>query len=146
MTATTALRSEHDTILAVIACLRAACEAAAGGGEFDTETFRKGVAVIRNYADAWPHAKEEVHLFPALETMGMPRDGGPVGVMLHAHEIGRSYVAGMAQNLDAAAGGDERARAAVIQHAVGYADLLEAHIQTEHGILFAMAEQILPPA
>jgi hypothetical protein len=31
MTATTALRSEHEIILAVIACLRAACDAARGG-------------------------------------------------------------------------------------------------------------------
>jgi len=145
MTATTALRSEHDTILAVIACLRAACQAAAGGGEFDAETFRKGVEFIRGYADAWHHAKEEVHLFPALEAMGMPREGGPVGVMLHEHEIGRSYVAGMADNLDAASGGDEEAREMVVRHALGYADLLEAHIQKENGILFEMADRMLPP-
>jgi len=145
MTATTTLRSEHDTILAVIACLRAACQAAAGDGDFDADTFRKGIEFIRGYADAWHHAKEEVHLFPALEAVGMPREGGPVGVMLQEHEIGRSFVAAMADNLDAAVGGDGEARAAVVQHALEYADLLEAHIQKENGILFDMADRMLPP-
>ena len=144
MTATTALRSEHETILSVIACLRVACDAARREDNFDADTFRQGLDFIRNYADAWHHAKEEVHLFPALEAAGMPRDGGPVGVMLHEHEVGRSHVGVMAEHLDAAAEGDGPARATVVEHALAYADLLEAHIQKEDGILFNMADQVLP--
>jgi hemerythrin-like domain-containing protein len=145
MTATTALRSEHEIILAVIACLRAACDAARGGEDFDPESFRKGVDFIRAYADGWHHAKEEAHLFPALEAAGMPRESGPVGVMLHEHEIGRAHVGMMADHLDAAAEGDRPAQATVVEHALAYADLLEAHIQKEDGILFNMADQLLPP-
>ena len=81
MTATTALRSEHDHILAMIACLRAACAAAENADRFDVKTFQTGVDFIRNYADAWHHAKEEGHLFPALEAAGMPSESGPVAVM-----------------------------------------------------------------
>ena len=145
MTATTALRSEHETILAVIACLRAACDAARGSEGFDPESFRKGVDFIRAYADGWHHAKEEVHLFPALEAAGMPREGGPVGVMLREHEIGRTHVGMMADHLSAAADGDNPARATVVEHALAYADLLEAHIQKEDGILFNMADRLLTP-
>ncbi|HHQ47564.1 MAG TPA: cation-binding protein, partial [Acidobacteria bacterium] len=128
MSATTLLRSEHEKILAVIACLRAACESASMGRGFDDETFRDGVDFIRNYADAWHHAKEEVHLFPALEVHGIPKEGGPVGVMLYEHEIGRSHVRAMTGALEAAAAGDGAAQRTVIQHALSYADLLEAHI------------------
>jgi hemerythrin-like domain-containing protein len=145
MTGTTALRSEHKNILAVIACLRAACGAARGGAGFDADTFKQGVDFIRNYADGWHHAKEEVHLFPALEAAGMPRDGGPVGVMLHEHEIGRAFVAAIVEHLDAAAQGDQAAQTAVLENATGYADLLEGHIQKEDGILFEMADKILQP-
>jgi len=145
MSATTLLRSEHEKILTVIACLRAACGAARMRQGFDTGTFREGVDFIRNYADAWHHAKEEVHLFPALEAHGIPRDGGPVGVMLYEHEIGRSHVQAMAGALEAAAAGDEAAQSTVIQHALGYCDLLQAHIQKENGILFDMADHVLPP-
>ena len=62
----------------------------------------------------------------------------------HEHEIGRSHVGVMAEHLDAAAEGDGPARAAVVEHALAYADLLEAHIQKEDGILFNMADRILP--
>ncbi|NOZ95300.1 MAG: hypothetical protein GXP47_11290 [Acidobacteria bacterium] len=145
MSATTLLRSEHEKILSVIACMRAACESASSGGDFDAGTFREVVDFIRGYADAWHHAKEEVHLFPALEAHGIPKDGGPVGMMLYEHEIGRSHLRAMAGSLDAAVSGDGAARATVIQHALGYADLLEAHIQKENGVLFDMADHVLPP-
>jgi hemerythrin-like domain-containing protein len=144
MTATAALRAEHEKILSVIACLRAACAAAADEGRYDADTFRRGVDFIRGYADGWHHAKEEVLLFPALERAGMPRHGGPVGVMLREHEIGRVYVRAMADALDAAAGGDAAGRARVVENALAYAGLLEAHIAKEDGILFAMADRILP--
>jgi hemerythrin-like domain-containing protein len=145
MTATTALRNEHERILSVIACLRVACDAARSEDGFDAETFRQGLDFIRNYADGWHHAKEEVHLFPALEAAGVPRDGGPVGVMLQEHEIGRSHVGVMTEHLESAADGDGPARVAVLEHALAYADLLEAHIRKEDNILFNMADRILPP-
>ena len=144
MTATTSLRSEHERILSVIACLRAACTAAQNEDRFDMDTFRHGVDFIRNYADGWHHAKEEVHLFPALEMAGMPRDGGPVGVMLQEHEVGRSYVRAISDSLDAVAEGDSSARGTAIENALAYAALLEAHIAKEDGILFEMADRMLP--
>jgi hemerythrin-like domain-containing protein len=145
MTATTALREEHKHILAMIACLRAACAAAENDGRFDVEAFQVGLEFIRHYADAWHHAKEEEHLFPALEAAGMPRHGGPIAVMLHEHVQGRSYARKIAENLEAAAEGDDAARTMVQRYAAAYADLLTGHIQKENGILFNMADQVLPP-
>jgi len=43
----------------------------------------------------------------------------------------------------AAAEGDGQARATVVEHALAYGDLLEAHIQKEDGILFNMADKVL---
>jgi len=144
MTATGVLRSEHERILSVIACLRAACTAARTENRFDMDTFQQGVDFIRNYADAWHHAKEEVHLFPALEMAGMPSDGGPIGVMLKEHEVGRAYVQAIADCLDAVAAGDASARGTAVENALAYAALLEAHIAKEDGILFEMADRMLP--
>jgi len=145
MTATTALRAEHDHILAMIACLRAACTAAETEGRFDSETFHSGVDFIRSYADAWHHAKEEELLFPALEAEGMPREAGPIAVMLHEHVVGRSYVGKIADHLEAASRGNAEARQTVLRYTLAYADLLTGHIQKENGILFNMADQILGP-
>ncbi len=145
MTATTALRSEHNHILAMIACLRAACATSQNGDSFHAETFQSGVDFIRNYADAWHHAKEEDLLFPALEEEGMPRDAGPIAVMLHEHSLGRTYVRQIADNLEAATRGDDAARSVVVRFTLAYADLLSQHIQKENNILFDMADQILTP-
>lgn len=145
MSATTALRREHDHIMTMITCLRVACEAAHTHGRFDTGTFRTGVDFIRGYADAWHHAKEEQHLFPALAAAGMPRDTGPVAVMLHEHAMGRTYVKQIAANLDAAEAGDDEARATVLRFTLAYAELLTNHIAKENGILFNMADQVLDP-
>lgn len=145
MTATTALRSEHDHILAMIACLLTACEAAGNEDRFDAETFQAGLDFIRNYADAWHHAKEENHLFPALEAEGMPSDMGPIAVMLHEHALSRTYVRKIADHLESATGGDDEARSVVLRFTRAYANLLVGHIQKENGILFNMADQMLPP-
>jgi hemerythrin-like domain-containing protein len=145
MTATTILRSEHNHILAMIACLRAACQAVQNGDQFDVETFQTGLDFIRTYADAWHHAKEEDLLFPALEAEGMPRQGGPIAVMLHEHVTGRSYAKKIAENLEGAKNGDDEACFMVLRYTLAYADLLTNHIQKENGILFNMADQLLPP-
>lgn len=145
MSATTVLRREHDHILSMIACLRAACAAAKTTGSLDEETFRAGVDFIRGYADAWHHAKEEDHLFPALAADGMPSDRGPIAVMLHEHGLGRTYAKHIASQLDDAISGDETAMATVTRTTLAYADLLTAHIGKENGILFNMADQMLTP-
>ena len=145
MTATSKLRSEHDHILAMIACLRSACAAVKSGHSFDAETFQMGVEFIRRYADAWHHAKEEGVLFPALEAAGMPRESGPIAVMLHEHTLGRTYVRQIADNLDAATNGDESAQVTVMRFTLAYSDLLTQHIQKENNILFNMADQVLSP-
>ncbi len=145
MTATTALRSEHNYILAMIDCLVSACKAAENDERFDSDTFRAGLDFIQNYADAWHHAKEEGLLFPALEAAGMPRGGGPIAMMLNEHELGRTYARQIRNNLEAATNGDDSAIQLVLRFTLAYAELLTQHIQKENNILFNMADQILSP-
>ena len=125
MTATTALRSEHDHILAMIACLVSACKAAENDDRLDSDTFRAGLDFIQNYADALHHAKEEGLLFPALEAAGMPRRGGPIAVMLDEHELGRTYVRQIGKNLEAATNGDNSALQLVLRFTLAYAESVD---------------------
>jgi hemerythrin-like domain-containing protein len=112
----------------MIACLCAACSKAELDGHFDAETFRAGIDFIRGYADAWHHAKEEVHLFPALIAEGMSKESGPIAVMLYEHGMGRTYARQIATHLDAAIAGDDNARVTVTRFTMAYADLLTGHI------------------
>jgi hemerythrin-like domain-containing protein len=144
-TATQALRDEHQVILAVLECLAALTDQVRQGGEIDSDAFLKSIDFIRGFADKWHHAKEEDLLFPALERKGVPKEGGPIGVMLYEHDVGRRHVQRMEEALRGAAAGDEKARAALIENASGYVELLRGHIGRENNVLFEMADRVLSP-
>ena len=139
-TATSRLREEHGHILAVADAL-ASLVGAADAGRWDVDGFADCVTFIRLFADACHHGKEEDLLFPELVAAGLPREQGPIAVMLHEHQQGRALARHMAGALDAARAGDEAARATLRHAAVGYVNLIRAHIQKEDNVLFAMADQ-----
>src|SRR3990172_8394367 len=129
-TATSRLREEHEHILEIAAAL-ATLVAAADAGRWDVDAFADCVTFIRLFADACHHGKEEDLLFPELEKGGLPHDQGPIAVMLHEHEQGRAYARHMANSLDGARAGDEKARATLRNAAAGYVHLIRGHILKE---------------
>jgi hemerythrin-like domain-containing protein len=143
MKATEILKSEHRIIEQVLACLERMVEQVESGGALEEEHARSAVDFFRNFADRCHHGKEEVHLFPAMEARGFPRNGGPTGVMLHEHDLGRSYVRGMDQAIPGAAAGDARAQEQFVGHARAYIELLRQHIEKEDHCLFGMADQAM---
>jgi hemerythrin-like domain-containing protein len=66
--------------------------------------------------------------------------------MLAEHEQGRTFTRGMRDAANRLAAGDASARTEVVINARGYAALLRQHIQKENGILFPMADQVIPVA
>jgi hemerythrin-like domain-containing protein len=75
-----------------------------------------------------------------MERAGIPREGGPIGVMLYEHELGRKYIRGMKSAIAARISGDPNAEASFVSDARAYANLLNLHILKENGVLFPMAE------
>jgi hemerythrin-like domain-containing protein len=92
---------------------------------------------FRRFADACHHAKEEQALFPLLESRGIPRQGGPIGVMLVEHAEGRRLLADAERALAA------RDRPAFDASAGAYCGLLRAHISKERDVLFPMGARKL---
>ena len=111
-------------------------------GSFDH--WKGALDFARHFADQCHHYKEEKVLFPALEEHGIPRDEGPVGMMLLEHEEGRSYVRGMFAALAQIEAADESAQAALRENARQYVRLLREHIHKEDDILFRMADEVIP--
>lgn len=146
MQATDILMEEHQVILRVIAALERGADQLERGGPVQPEFFTDAARFIKGFADGCHHRKEEGVLFRAMQTHGMPINGGPIGVMLAEHEQGRMYTRGMAEAAERLSRGDESARAGVVANARGYAELLRQHIEKENGILFPMADQVIPPA
>ena len=96
--------------------------------EPDVEHLEFIVTFIREFADGCHHAKEEGLLFPKLVAKGIPKDHGPIGMMLMEHEEGRNFVKGMADNLELYKSGNKEALKAVYRNMTGYVNLLRDHI------------------
>lgn len=140
------LSDEHRVIERVLDCLEKMAEQAEGSGQVDVDSAEQAIDFFRNFADRCHHGKEEVHFFPAMEARGFPRDGGPTGVMLQEHEVGRQRVAGMRDALAAAKGGDRDAPRQFSSHARAYIAMLRNHIDKEDHCLFPMANHALTEA
>ena len=141
--ATKVLREEHEVILRVLDATEATANAIESGTEPQAQFLSDVVEFLRSYADRQHHGKEEDLLFPELEKKGMPRNGGPVGMMLMEHQFGRSHIARMAEAATAYAGGDRAAAATWADASLDYVALLREHIAKENQILFVMAERLL---
>jgi hemerythrin-like domain-containing protein len=143
---TTVLKAEHQIILRVIDVLERLTDQSNQGQGFKIDAYRKCVEFFRSFADACHHAKEEDLLFPALESRGVPREGGPIAVMLHEHTLARGFTAEMAAAINEIETHDQEATQAVQRFydaAHQYAALLRNHIYKEDNILFNMGDRVL---
>jgi hemerythrin-like domain-containing protein len=146
MTALQILVDEHRLIKKVLDWGEAEIARIDKGQPPDAAKLVQALDFIRNFADRCHHAKEEGLLFTYMNDRGMPRQGGPIAVMLHEHDLGRSYVAAAAAALDGAGRGDRGALAKLRENLAGYISLLRAHIEKEDNILYPMAERLLDAA
>jgi len=126
------LMDEHRVIEKVLDALELAADREVPAGFYES-----ALDFCSEFADACHHAKEEDRLFPLLEKRGIPREGGPVGVMCDEHVQGRDYIR---QMREAAAAGDHDGLRRV---SLRYVGLLREHIQKEDNVLFAMARDVL---
>jgi hemerythrin-like domain-containing protein len=139
MQATDELKREHHGIELMLEVLKAVSAKIEQGEQIPADHFNGIMEFLTVFVDKCHHGKEEEFLFPALEAAGVPRDGGPIGVMLNEHEQGRALVSRLKDALadykreGAWTGAD-------IQAIVGeYVTLLSRHIAKENTILFPMA-------
>jgi hemerythrin-like domain-containing protein len=143
MQPTEILMSEHRIIEVVLECLEKLSQAAIADKRLNREQAEAAVDFIKNFADKCHHAKEEGQLFPVMINKGLPAKGGPVGVMLAEHEQGRDLTKKMADQIQAAAEGNEKAIADFDSYANMYVQLLRMHIHKENNILFPMADRLM---
>jgi hemerythrin-like domain-containing protein len=138
------LMTEHQIILRAVDALAAYAEEIRRGGGDREELFRF-LTFIRDYADGLHHGKEEGILFPAMVEAGLPREGGPIAVMLQEHDIGREHVATLLGLAGTRIAWSPEDREEVFIAARGYVDLLTSHIRKEDEVLYPMAERRLSP-
>ena len=135
MRATDLLMEEHLLIERALRMLVSLAERGKAGPEVASV-----LSFLSEFADGHHHAKEEKILFPAMEEAGFPSDDGPVAVMLHEHDMGRSLIGRLRElsQLDS-----DAARAGFRDAATQYAELLRQHIHKENEVLFRLADRAI---
>ncbi len=136
--ATQNLENDHQHILKLIEVM----EAMVKQPEPNISHLEEVVALIRQFADGLHHAKEETLLFPLMAEKGFSLQQGPVAVMLMDHEQGRTFVKGMAENIQLYKNGATEALTLINENITGYCELLTNHIAKENNILFRMADNV----
>ena len=142
-TPTQLLSAEHRVIERVLSVVEKLIAAPTEGS---LEVWKKALDFIRFFADKCHHLKEEKVLFPAMEEHGIPREGGPIGMMLLEHEEGRVYVKSMLAAVERLDAKENDAQESLVNSAKAYLRLLKEHIQKEDEILFRMADDVIPKA
>jgi hemerythrin-like domain-containing protein len=146
MKPTDELKNEHEAIKLMLRILEAVSKKLESGGKVDAKHLESMVEFIQVFADKCHHAKEEGLLFPAMERAGIPRERGPIGVMLLEHTEGRDFVKGMKEAAAEYRKGDPQAGVEFAEQAMNYANLLSNHIGKEDNILYPMADARLTAA
>lgn len=139
--ATDILSDEHRVIERVLAVLHTLTTRPV---ENSLDCWRKALDFFSHFADQCHHFKEEQVLFPAMEEHGIPREGGPIGIMLMEHEEGRGYVKAMLSAIPLVEAKNEVAKKILVDKAKAYLRLLKEHIQKEDEILFRIADDVIP--
>jgi hemerythrin-like domain-containing protein len=137
------LMAEHEAIKTMLRVLENLATRFEREEPVDLEQVKKAIEFITGFADRCHHAKEEDLLFPALENAGIPRQGGPIGVMLAEHDEGRAHVRAMKEAVERLERGDKKAGIDWARNARAYASLLSQHIFKEDNILYPMGNERL---
>jgi hemerythrin-like domain-containing protein len=135
---------EHKAIKVMLSIMSKIADNIRNDKTVDTNDIESIVDFLRTFADKCHHGKEENALFPALVEAGIPKEGGPIGVMLHEHTVGREYIKEIATTTEQFKSGNSETLQLIADNLLSYVNLLHNHIKKEENILFPMAEKVLP--
>jgi uncharacterized protein len=137
------LTTDHETTEKVFAALERAF-AAPGGPPAAVVALMLDYFSV--YIDQCHNMKEEKHLFPLIERLGIPREGGPLGVMLAEHEQSRTLLARWKPLAEAYVKGDRSTLLPLLDVFAEHAALLKQHFWKENDILYPMALRVIAEA
>lgn len=140
---TETLMSEHRIIEKVLSAMRGLADAVTSGKAVERDKLEGLVPFMREFADAYHHAKEEHRLFPRLVERGLPSRNGPVQAMCAEHQTGRDLVGQLEVAINRYLGKPDPADADLPDALNAIVDYYTRHIWKEDNILFPMADRVL---
>jgi hemerythrin-like domain-containing protein len=135
---TASLRRDHELIEKVIKAMESTIQLLNDGKQIPESILLPVIDFSKNFTDVCHHSKEENSLFPALEQAGMPRNMGPIAMMLMDHERSREIGKEMENSAkDYLSSGNSTK---LINDMQQYVEHITEHLWKENNRLFMMAE------
>jgi hemerythrin-like domain-containing protein len=135
---TASLRRDHELIEKVIKAMESTIQLLNDGKQIPESILLPVIDFSKNFTDVCHHSKEENSLFPALEQAGMPRNMGPIAMMLMDHERSREIGKEMENSAkDYISSGNSTK---LINDMQQYVEHITEHLWKENNRLFMMAE------
>jgi hemerythrin-like domain-containing protein len=135
---TASLRRDHDLIEKVIKAMEATIQLLNDGKQVPESILNQVIDFSKNFTDVCHHSKEENVLFPALEQAGMPRNMGPIAMMLMDHERSREIGSHMEESAKEYLNSQNSTN--LISYMKQYVEHVTEHLWKENNRLFMMAE------
>ncbi len=135
---TASLRRDHDLIEKVIKAMDSTIQLLNDGKQIPESILLPVIDFTKNFTDVCHHSKEENSLFPALEQAGMPKNMGPIAMMLMDHERSREIGASMEESAKEYLSSGDSTK--LISDMRQYVEHITEHLWKENNRLFMMAE------
>jgi len=135
---TVSLRRDHDLIEKVLRSMETTIQLLKDNKKIPEVVLLQVIYFSNNFTDVCHHSKEEKSLFPALEKAGMPKQMGPIAVMLREHEISRKIAKRIQESTKEYLESENSAQ--LIADMTEYVDHVKQHLWKENNRLFMMAD------
>ncbi|QDI89078.1 cation-binding protein [Candidatus Nitrosopumilus sp. SW] len=135
---TASLRRDHELIEKVVKAMDATISLLNENKKIPESILLPVIDFSKNFTDVCHHSKEENSLFPALEQAGLPKNMGPIAMMLIDHERSREIAASMESSAKEYLSSGESAK--LISDMKQYVEHITEHLWKENNRLFMMAE------
>jgi hemerythrin-like domain-containing protein len=142
MKVTDQLKDEHQGIKLMLQILEKICTRVEAGNTLVKAHHESIVEFFRIFVDKCHHGKEEDLLFPAIIQAGIPKEGGPISVILTEHQIVRGFLSALGDAVSIYPAQDSNRM--FLKNANDYIDLLIQHMDREDTILYPLADHYLP--
>ncbi len=136
------LIAEHEMIERAMAVLKEQLEKLREG-QCDLVQLRRAVDFLLEFGDKIHNKKEEENLFPLMEERGVPRDGGPLAVMLMEHDAERNLLSSMLMKLGTLDTISTTEQNSFCEEAEDYLRIRADHIWKENDVLYPMGRKLM---
>lgn len=139
----TYLIHEHELIERAMAVLKMNLEGLETG-QYNATQLTRALDFLLEFGDKVHNKKEEDHLFPLMNRLGIPIEGGPLGVMLMEHEAERELLTRMMLDVPKLADIPVEGLSKFKQEGMEYLRIRAEHIWKENDVLYAMGRKVIP--